>query len=136
MKILKSEKGQSMVEFAIAFIFLLFFLIAIFEFSWFMGNKLLATHASREGARYAAIHSSEVSWKTDAKNVAHNALVINPPGYSKDSAIIISETTVDSSNDSVVVTISYNLSQLTNMVITSDGNKTFSIEAKTVMKKE
>ncbi|MGB5823666.1 MAG: TadE/TadG family type IV pilus assembly protein [Proteocatella sp.] len=67
MKSLKSEKGQAMVEFAIAFLFLLTFLLGIFEFSWLMGNKLLATNASREGARYASVYYGETGYDLEGK---------------------------------------------------------------------
>lgn len=82
MKKLRGESGQSMVEFAIVIVFLLFFLMGIFEFSWLMGNKLLATNASREGARYAAVHdSTKGSWTGDTQNIVKNLLVKNASTY-------------------------------------------------------
>lgn len=135
MRIFKSEKGQSMVEFAIAFVFLLFFLMGIFEFSWLMGNKLLATHASREGARYAAVHVDESGWINNAKTVAANALVINAssyPGYT----VNVTKKTDASLGDSVEVSISYNVPHLTGFIPSSVVSNPFPINAKTVMKQE
>lgn len=135
MKVWKSENGQSMVEFAIAFVFLLFFLMGIFEFSWLMGNKLLATHASREGARYAAVHVDESGWVNNAKTVVANSLVINAssyPGY----IVNVTKKTDASLGDSVEVSISYNVPHLTGFIPTSVVSNPFPINAKTVMKQE
>jgi len=53
---LKNEKGQAMVEFALVLPVLILVLCGIIDFGWIFGNQLLANHASREAARYAAIH--------------------------------------------------------------------------------
>ena len=137
MKIWKSEKGQSMVEFAIAFIFLLFFLMGIFEFSWLMGNKLLATHATREGARYAAVHHSDGDKFTDVeantKKVVKNAMAIN---VLTDGNITVGEATIVKSKDSVVVSIAYSVNPLTGFIPETIIPRPFPITASTTMKKE
>lgn len=126
-----------MIEFAIAFLFLLFFLMGIFEFSWLMGNKLLATHASREGARYAAVHVDidETVWRNNTKTIVANSLVINAssyPGY----IVNVTKKTDASLGDSVEVSISYNVPHLTGFIPTSVVSNPFPINAKTVMKQE
>lgn len=142
MKILKSEKGQSMVEFAIAFIFLLFFLIGIFEFSWIMGNKLLATHASREGARYAAVHYGDGSdWddlEDDTEDVVVKAMTINTSSsLIKDFNVVSNkDKTVVSSGDGIEVTVSYKVKHLTGFIPGSVVTDPFPINASTTMKKE
>ena len=52
----KSEKGQAMVEFALVLPILLLILCGIIDFSWVLGNQLMANNAAREAARYTAIH--------------------------------------------------------------------------------
>ena len=138
VKILKSENGQSMVEFAFAFIFLLFFLMGIFEFSWLMGNKLLATNASREGARYLAVHHEESTWKNDTINFTSKAMAINT------SSSLIKNFKVNpdknkqvvTSGDGVSVTVSYTVNPLTGFIPVSIIPKDFPITASTTMKKE
>lgn len=135
MKCIKSEKGQSMVEFAFAFLFLLFLLIGIFEFSWLMGNKLLATHASREGARYAAVHEGDTNWVENSRTVVNKALVINAstyPGY----AVSIISTTDATLGDRVEVSITYNVPHLTGFIPSAVVTNPFPINAKTTMRKE
>ena len=134
MKIWKSEKGQSMVEFAFAFIFLLFFLMGIFEVSWLMGNQLLATHASREGARYAAVHVDQSNWMVNSENVTSEALAINTSKLN-DYKVSVAKKTDATLGDSVEVSISYKVPHFTKMLsgIVTDP---FPINAKTVMKQE
>ena len=118
-----------MVEFAFAFIFLLFFLMGIFEFSWLMGNKLLATNASREGARYAAIHHDEGTCDADTESVVQNAMAIN----------VLTSSNIDvdlDDSESVIVSISYTVNPLTGFIPESIIPKDFPITASTTMKKE
>lgn len=58
-KKLKNEKGQAMVEFALVLPILLFVVCGIIDFGWLFFNQLSLDNACREGARYAAICSSE-----------------------------------------------------------------------------
>src|SRR3954469_21177322 len=52
---LRSESGQSSVEFALLIIPLVIFIIGIVEFSFFFQRWLDQTHLSSTGARYAAV---------------------------------------------------------------------------------
>jgi len=132
---LKSEKGQSMVEFALAFLFLLVFLIGIFELSWMMGNKLLATNAAREGARYAAVHEGDADWVANSKAVVKNALVINASTYPGYAVSVISKTDANL-GDSVEVSITYKVPHLTGFIPSSVIPNPFPINAKTTMRQE
>jgi uncharacterized protein (UPF0333 family) len=53
---MKKENGQAMVEFALVLPILLLFLAGIIDFGWLFYNQLSANNASREAARYIAIH--------------------------------------------------------------------------------
>lgn len=54
--IIKKENGQAMVEFALVLPILLLFIGGIIDFGWVYYNQLSANNASREAARYIAIH--------------------------------------------------------------------------------
>lgn len=56
---LKNKKGQAMVELALVLPVLLLILCGIFEFGWIFSNQILANNASREAARYAAVHFND-----------------------------------------------------------------------------
>lgn len=61
MKILKSllgiktESGQSLVEFALVIPVLLLFIMGILEFGWLLNAKITLTGGAREGARAAVV---------------------------------------------------------------------------------
>ena len=54
---LKSEKGQSMVEFALILPILLLVLFAVLDFAWIFGFQLLESNACREAARACIVES-------------------------------------------------------------------------------
>lgn len=56
IKITKKETGQAMVEFALVLPILLLFIGGIIDFGWIFYNQLSANNASREAARFIAIH--------------------------------------------------------------------------------
>jgi Flp pilus assembly protein TadG len=53
-----SERGQSLVEFAILLPVLMVFLLGILEFGWAMKSYVQEQNAAREGARYWALNGS------------------------------------------------------------------------------
>ncbi len=55
MKLIKNEKGQSMVETALVLPLVISLLLGIFDFGWLFYNKLQVENCAREGARYAAV---------------------------------------------------------------------------------
>lgn len=59
----KNEKGQAMVEFALVLPLLLIIIAGIIDFGLIFNQKVLANNASREAARYVAVH-----YDTDLKN--------------------------------------------------------------------
>lgn len=134
MGIFKSEKGQSMLEFAFTFMLLLILVIGILEFGWLMGNKLLATHASREGARYAAVHHDESNWEDNTKSVVASSLVINASSYENYSVNVTKKTSV-LLGDHVEVTVYYEVRHFSKMFI-GIVQDPFPINAKTVMRQE
>lgn len=72
-KLIKSEKGQSMVEFALVLPILLMLLLGIAEFGWLFNAKITITSAAREGARVYAVKGKETNVKTQVQAVVDNA---------------------------------------------------------------
>jgi Flp pilus assembly protein TadG len=50
-----SQRGQSLLEFALLAPFVLFFLLALVDFGIAIDRRIILDHAVREGARYAAV---------------------------------------------------------------------------------
>lgn len=59
-KILKSEKGQSMVEFALVVPLLLTILCGIIDMGWAYSNKYSIESAASSGVRYAVINGADI----------------------------------------------------------------------------
>jgi hypothetical protein len=121
----KSERGQSLVEFALILPLFMIVLFGIMEFGrlWEMSN--LITSASREGARVAAISGSSQS---QAINAAQHVL----------SAANIDDATVTvsgpNSESEVSVTVTLPYTPLTGSII--PGLDNFSISRSTIMRWE
>ena len=118
----KSERGQSLVEFALILPLFMIVLFGIMEFGrmWEISN--LITSASREGARVAAISGSSQS---QAINAAQHVL----------SAANIDDATVSvsgpNSASEVSVTVTLQYTSLTGSII--PGLEYFPISRSTVM---
>ena len=121
----KSERGQSLVEFAMILPLFIIVLFGIMEFGrlWEISN--LITSASREGARVAAISGSSQS---QAINAAQHVL----------SAANIEDATVSvsgpNSASEVSVTVTLHYTPLTGSII--PGFDQFSISRSTIMRWE
>ncbi|WP_050740366.1 TadE/TadG family type IV pilus assembly protein [Acetobacterium bakii] len=55
----KKEEGQAVVELALTLPILIMILCAIVDFGWIFNNQIMIDNCSREGARYAIVHSTE-----------------------------------------------------------------------------
>lgn len=71
-KRIKSESGQSLVEFALVIPILLIFILGILEFGWLLNAKITLTSAAREGVRAAVV--STVSRDTRAFNAVSESV--------------------------------------------------------------
>lgn len=70
--VLKNEKGQSMVEFALILPVLLLIVIGIIEFGFMFSDYLSLTNASRETVRFVSLGGSNTQAIERAKEVAVN----------------------------------------------------------------
>ncbi|MBC3804342.1 hypothetical protein GH808_07850 [Acetobacterium fimetarium] len=77
----KKEEGQAVVELAITLPILIMILCAIIDFGWLFTNQNSIDNCSREGARFAIVHSSSTTAIAD-----HVRAVA--PDYLADSLVI------------------------------------------------
>lgn len=68
-KIYKGEDGQSIIEFALILPILLLILMGILEFGLMLNAYLSINNASRDGARYASVGSTDDSVVAAIENV-------------------------------------------------------------------
>jgi len=69
-----SSRGQTLVEFAIVFPFIVIFLFGIIDFGLMLNRRITLEHAVREGARYAAVHDGCTDIQDRTKERAGNAI--------------------------------------------------------------
>jgi Flp pilus assembly protein TadG len=58
VKKIKKEDGQALVELAITLPILIMILCAIIDFGWLFTNQNILDYCTREGARFAIVHST------------------------------------------------------------------------------
>ena len=61
MRIIKDERGQSLVEFALVLPVLLLILVGIFNFGQVFYSDIVINEAARDAARYASIGASQTT---------------------------------------------------------------------------
>ena len=106
---MKSEKGQSLVEFALVLPVLILLLFGIIDFSRILHASLTMDHAGREAARAASIGKTDTEVNATAVN---NASSISLPA----DKVVISPTGTKDSGSNVTITITYPVNFLTPVV--------------------
>ena len=128
MSRLKSERGQAMVEFALVLPILVLLLCGIIDFGWIFSNKIAADNASREAARYAAIHSNDQTFSvSQVDEVVH------------ESAPLLPSPQIQLSNPetgSVEVSVSADIPFLTGVTSTLLGKSAITVKSASTMKIE
>jgi len=87
----RGERGQALVEFALALPVLLLLLLGIIEFGLLLYNKQVITNAAREGARYGIVS------RNPRRSVSEIETVVN--GYCSDHLVTFGE------DDTPVITV-------------------------------
>ena len=118
----KREEGQSTVEFALILPLLILLIFGMIDFGWLFYNKIEVNNASREGARYAAIHWTEGSYEADTINLVQR--------YADGSIV-----TVTSSSTEMTVSVSKEVDVLTGITATFIGD-TVNLSSDCTMRKE
>ena len=124
-----NKRGQSMVEMALILPIIIILFLGMVEFSRIFGSYLLVTHASREGARLAAIG------RTDAEiqaNVTSKVSILNVCNL---QIILTPEDSARTTGEDVRVCVKYKL-EIYAPLITSFISNPFEMEANTYMRVE
>jgi Flp pilus assembly protein TadG len=106
---MKSEKGQSLVEFALVLPVLILILLAIVDFGRVYHVYLTIDHAGREAARAASIGKDDTNIKSTAVNYASSINLTT-------GQVSISPTGSRSSGVEATITITYPITFLTPMI--------------------
>ena len=102
LRVLRSNKGQSIVELAILLPVLLMLLFGTIEFGRIYGTYMIISNASREGARVAAVGGSTTQ--------IQNAVIGTAPTLNVGSmTIVVSKSGAGNRGDTVMVTIGYDI---------------------------
>jgi Flp pilus assembly protein TadG len=124
----KSERGQSMVEFALVLPILLLLLCGIIDFGWLYYNQVMLSNAAREGARYAVIHySPATSWESDTITVIRDSM----PGITGASIVVAGPT-----SSRISATVTADVPILTGLTSTLLGTDSETLEASCTMRLE
>lgn len=99
---MKSEKGQSLVEFALVLPVLIMLLFGIIDFSNYFYKSLTIDHAGREAARAASIGQSEGDVKLVAQKQSFN-----------DIGVVVNFVPTSDSEKEAKITITYSVKLLT-----------------------
>ena len=105
------NKGQSLVETALMLPVLLLLLTGIIDFGLLFNNYLIVSNASREGARAAAIGSTDEQINTVVDN---DTVSLDPDNLTV--TITPDETEGKDTGDSVTVTVQYKYSMITPII--------------------
>lgn len=124
---MKSEKGQSIVEFALILPLLVLMLFGIIDFARIFHVYLTMDHAGREAGRAASIGKNDTYITQKAID---NGVSINL----KATDVDISPKVTRKSGDNVTITITYSIDFLTPVIGNVVGPIT--LEDKTVMRVE
>ena len=124
-----SEKGQSLVEMALAATLMMFLLLATVDFGYGFLYWITIRDAAQEGAMFGSLHPSPAcdntlrSWVKDSATSA----VIRTANL-QDGNITISRTGMNPGN-SITVTVIHNYHILTPLVSTFTGTTTIPVKA-------
>jgi len=130
----KNEKGQSIVELAIAIPVLLLILCGIIDFGWIFSNKMVITYCSREGARYGTIIAANQYSEEDIEQRVKEAA----PDYLRDDLqVTVTFTDIyDIRSGDVEVEVSYTVRALTPITGIFFDNQEVELIATSIMKVE
>ncbi len=129
-----NESGQSMVELALVTPILILILCLIVDFGWIFSNKMILSHATREGSRYGAVNATVVN----ASTMIESRVREKAPEYIRDdiNISIVFTDIYDVRSGDVEVEITYVLRALTPIAGLIFGGQNIDLESKSIMKVE
>lgn len=127
MKKNKKNSGQTLVEMAILLPVLVALIFGMTDFGRVLNSYLVATEASREGARVAALSGNDAAVELAVSNAAPN---LDPTRLT-----VTTLPAARSRGDAVTVTVTYNIDIITPLVNTMLTNP-LPVTAQTIMRVE
>lgn len=118
--ILKSRRGQSLIEFALILPVLLMLLLGVVEFGWLLNGKITVNSAAREGARVGAV----VTTNRPAKVLEAVTETASLSGLTIISAPVTEENDYVNNKHNVVVTVNATMSPIIGLYVTEDVDMT------------
>lgn len=124
----RREEGQAIVEAAYVIPLLIVVLCGIIDFGWIFSNQLMVNNCSREGARYAAVHTGETGFvELVTQRVKKTAGIGSPEDLTVNVEIV---------DGDVQVTVSRTLRVLTPLAGVFTEDQTVTLTSKSVMRIE
>ena len=125
----KSQKGQSLVEFALILPIVILILMGILEYGLMLNSYLSINNASREGARLGAVGGTDIEIDAKEKNIL-------PTLKSGDIIVVITPSEATRARgESISVAINYNYHS-TIPIISNITGETVVLTAQTIMRVE
>lgn len=130
----KRRSGQAAVEMALVLPILLMLICGMIDFGWIIGNKLLVSYCSREGARYGIVVASEA----DNVNLITQRVLNVAPSYLRNGLTVnVTFTDPDDPQEGdVSVDVSYTANVLTPVGQIFTQSQTIAVSSDCVMKAE
>ena len=131
IKRIKKEDGQAIVELAITLPILIMILCAIIDFGWLFTNQNSIDNCSREGARFAIVHSTSVP------TIKEHVRAVAPDNIA--DSLVINVTFSNPSNPSlgdVLVEVNGDIDILTPIVGVFIQGETMNLSSSCTMKVE
>lgn len=120
----RCERGQALVEMAIALPLFLLLLMGIMEMGWYFYNQISVENGSREGARYAIVHAEDTTLNNDVTSLVQG-MVFGPGTLT---------VTLNKTGNDISVTVTKAVPTLTPIAAMFTPGDTFLLSAKTTMK--
>lgn len=125
-KLRKSERGQSLVEFALVLPIILLLSLGVLEYGWMLNTKITVTAATREGARAASVLGKDA---TDAELDSTATLVAE---RYMGVTLGVDDVTVSTPGDDITINLSYVKAPLVGIYIKTP----MTISSQVTMKRE
>lgn len=131
--LLKNQRGQAVVEFALILPVLLLIICGVIEGGWLFSNQLMINNASREGARIGVIYSKN----SNQLQIIQDKVLEIIPGFMKDNVSVLASYTnpLAPRSGDISVNVTYKVTPLTPITSIFIG-KDFKLSSKCVMKLE
>ena len=129
-KDIQKKRGQTLVETALILPIFILVLCGILDFGWLLANQLMVNNGSRDGARYAIVHSDSTNLLAAVTTRVHTN-----PGLESTTAVVV---TLAKSTDNldIIVTVSKKVKVLTPLTGVFIRNQLVNLTSRTVMRIE